>query len=170
MFRKRRPSARGQGLVEYALILTLVAIAIIVILSVVGKQLGEKFCDVIIELGGTPPDSLNVCRAPRIILEGIAGNQTVSGSINVEAVVRTNHGLVTDYTAHTMHVDFYIGDTLVNHEEGWRYCLAGGPDGGAPCNDFSLAGMSSGPHILHVIATDTTTNLTGDVALTFNIG
>ena len=40
----------GQGLVEYALILTLVAVAVIVILSLLGPQLGNKFCQVATDL------------------------------------------------------------------------------------------------------------------------
>ena len=42
MFTTRRSSERGQGLVEYALILVLVATAIIIILSLTGKQVAEK--------------------------------------------------------------------------------------------------------------------------------
>ncbi len=37
---------RGQGLVEYALILLLVAMVVIVVLSLLGDQVGEVFQDV----------------------------------------------------------------------------------------------------------------------------
>ena len=39
---------KGQGLVEYALILLLVAIAVIVILALLGPQIGKIFSNVVI--------------------------------------------------------------------------------------------------------------------------
>jgi pilus assembly protein Flp/PilA len=44
MFRKMQ---KGQGLVEYALILVLVAIVIIVILAILGPAIGDVFSDII---------------------------------------------------------------------------------------------------------------------------
>ena len=44
----------GQGLVEYALLLTLVAIAVIVILSFIGPQVAEVFTNVGETLDGGP--------------------------------------------------------------------------------------------------------------------
>jgi pilus assembly protein Flp/PilA len=41
-----RDDERGQGLVEYALILVLIAIAVIVILQVVGQQTNNAFSNV----------------------------------------------------------------------------------------------------------------------------
>ena len=38
--------SRGQGLVEYALILVLVALTVIVILSVLGQTIGETFSNI----------------------------------------------------------------------------------------------------------------------------
>lgn len=38
---------KGQGLVEYALIIVLVAIVVIVALSIFGPQIGKMFSDVI---------------------------------------------------------------------------------------------------------------------------
>ena len=43
---RERADERGQGLVEYALILILVAIVVIVILSVVGAQTNNVFSNV----------------------------------------------------------------------------------------------------------------------------
>jgi pilus assembly protein Flp/PilA len=40
-------SPRGQGLVEYALILVLVAIAVIVILAVLGPTIGTAYSNII---------------------------------------------------------------------------------------------------------------------------
>ncbi len=41
------PKEKGQGLVEYALILVLVAIVVIVILAILGPAIGEVFSDII---------------------------------------------------------------------------------------------------------------------------
>ncbi|MFN2298965.1 MAG: pilus assembly protein [Anaerolineales bacterium] len=43
----KRMQKKGQGLVEYALILVLVAIVIIVILAILGPAIGNVFSDVI---------------------------------------------------------------------------------------------------------------------------
>ena len=42
----------GQGLVEYALILVLVAIVVIVVLSILGPQIGNVFSQITAVLGG----------------------------------------------------------------------------------------------------------------------
>ena len=47
------PHEEGQGLVEYALILVLVAIVVIAILSLVGPQIANIFCKVTRGLTGT---------------------------------------------------------------------------------------------------------------------
>ncbi|MEM7800246.1 MAG: pilus assembly protein [Chloroflexota bacterium] len=44
------PREDGQGLVEYALILVLVSITVIVLLSLLGDQIGEVFRDITGEL------------------------------------------------------------------------------------------------------------------------
>ena len=41
------PREEGQGLVEYALILVLVAIVVIVILAILGPAIGNVFSDVV---------------------------------------------------------------------------------------------------------------------------
>ncbi len=41
------PKEKGQGLVEYALILVLVAIVVIVILAILGPAIGKVFSDII---------------------------------------------------------------------------------------------------------------------------
>ena len=44
----------GQGLVEYALILVLISIAVIVIMELMGTSIGDIFNQIIGALGGTP--------------------------------------------------------------------------------------------------------------------
>ena len=46
MVRIRKSDERGQGLVEYALILVLVAIVVIAILLQLGPAIGDTFCRV----------------------------------------------------------------------------------------------------------------------------
>ena len=46
------PREDGQGLVEYALILVLVSITVIVVLTLLGDQVGGVFGDVANTLGG----------------------------------------------------------------------------------------------------------------------
>ncbi len=51
---------RGQGLVEYALILALVAVAVIVILTILGPSIGNLFSTTVCGVqsaGGLDPDS-----------------------------------------------------------------------------------------------------------------
>jgi pilus assembly protein Flp/PilA len=45
-------ASRGQGMVEYALILVLVSIVVIVILLTMGNQIGNVFSNVVQALGG----------------------------------------------------------------------------------------------------------------------
>jgi pilus assembly protein Flp/PilA len=42
--------SKGQGLVEYALILVMVAIVVIVILALLGPAIGEVFSDVVSQI------------------------------------------------------------------------------------------------------------------------
>ena len=53
MFYLPRQEEKGQGLVEYALILVLVAIVVIAILAILGPQIGNIFSRVTSGLGGT---------------------------------------------------------------------------------------------------------------------
>jgi pilus assembly protein Flp/PilA len=63
----------GQGLVEYALILSLVAVVVIVILVVLGPQIGQVFSGVHIGLGGAqdstdpPPDCYSTLLLPLMV-------------------------------------------------------------------------------------------------------
>ncbi len=47
------PREKGQGLVEYALILVLVAIVVIAILALLGPQIANIFSQITTGLGGT---------------------------------------------------------------------------------------------------------------------
>ena len=49
---------RGQGLVEYALILVLVAIVVIGVTAVLGQAIHAQFCGIMTGIGGELPDGL----------------------------------------------------------------------------------------------------------------
>lgn len=166
MFTARHTSERGQGLVEYALILVLVAVVIIIILGLTGTQVAAKFCDVAIQLGGKAPDSVTACRAPRVTIDGLSGNQTVSGSIAVEAIIKNNKGQVTSGAS----VQFFIDGVSVRTENLSRYCLGGG-DTNCTGTPYDTHGLSNGKHTFRVVATDTSTtpNLTGETSFSFNV-
>jgi pilus assembly protein Flp/PilA len=53
LFLPREESQEGQGLVEYALILVLVAIVVIAILVIMGPQIGNIFSRITNGLSGT---------------------------------------------------------------------------------------------------------------------
>jgi len=50
---EKRRSDDGQGLVEYALILVLVAVVSIVVLAVMGPSISNVYCEMVTTLGGT---------------------------------------------------------------------------------------------------------------------
>ena len=47
------PKERGQGLVEYALILVLVAVVVIAVLTLLGPLVGQVFSDINAAMAGT---------------------------------------------------------------------------------------------------------------------
>jgi len=57
---KFAPKEKGQGLVEYALILVLVAIVVILVLTAVGEQVGDIFNDVQETLEGAQGQQIEV--------------------------------------------------------------------------------------------------------------
>lgn len=48
----RRAGEKGQGLVEYALILVLIAMVVIVVLTITGPTIGNIFSDIVKDLQG----------------------------------------------------------------------------------------------------------------------
>ena len=48
----RQDGERGQGMVEYALILVLIAVVVIAVLIVLGNQVQNVFCNVAGAIGG----------------------------------------------------------------------------------------------------------------------
>lgn len=146
-------SHRGQGLVEYALIFALVAVAVIVLLAATGQKVGEVLCDVVIRTGAKIPPNIAMCAAPRITIHGLAGGQTVSGSITVEAIIQDDK---LDTTGDITYVDFYIDEVRITHQLTAPYCLEGNDTN---CTPHSTSALSSGPHILRIVAEDADHNV-----------
>ncbi|MFZ0548002.1 MAG: hypothetical protein WAM60_21330 [Candidatus Promineifilaceae bacterium] len=88
MFRRRRiriviepsKSEPGQGLVEYALILSLVALVCILVLTVVGKTVSNTFGEITCTLGGDGGASC-VCVNEQVVITGSCLGTTFAGTI-----------------------------------------------------------------------------------------
>lgn len=52
LFKRLWAEETGQGMVEYGLILALVAVVVIVALTAIGTNIGEKFQEIADKLGG----------------------------------------------------------------------------------------------------------------------
>jgi len=53
MAKQKKDAGKGQGLVEYALILVMVSVVVMAVLTLLGPQVGNVFSTVIAGLGGT---------------------------------------------------------------------------------------------------------------------
>lgn len=78
-----RSDEKGQGLVEYALILVLVAIVVIAILRILGPAVGEVFSEVAGALGHTPITSVSAARTGNDHGNEVDVNVTVSSNTSV---------------------------------------------------------------------------------------
>lgn len=92
-----RDAQKGQGLVEYALILVLVAVVVIAILLTLGPVVGEVFSKVTRVLGGPAPGVLTSISAARtgggngndvVVTITVAKNTSVTATDLVERAVK----------------------------------------------------------------------------------
>lgn len=141
--RKQFRLEHGQGLVEYALILVLVAVVTIVIVGLLGEQIQVIFCDIVLSLGDSAPE-IEACEAPRVVCSGASNGQVFNGGVPLEGIVTDNNGPES-----IQRVEFYVDGNLRQTEYIYHYCLAGTDD---PCPPRSL---SSGTHTLEIKAYDT---------------
>jgi Flp pilus assembly pilin Flp len=142
--------------VEYALILVLVGIVVIVALTTAGEKVRDIFCDVVLNLDAGAATNQPACAAPRV---SFAISGAGPGKINIEAIIKDDKGSTGP---NIVSVAFYIDGTLVNTEHVYKYCLQGG-DG--PCQDYSV---SSGSHTVRAVATDQDGN-TGESSASFTV-
>lgn len=148
----------GQGLVEYALLLVLVALAVFMMLALFGQSISDTYCRITFELTvltNTPGG----CSAPRISLRP---HSEGPGHLNLEAEVIDPDGDPDDPYGAIDRVEFYIDNTNgspVQTEYHHRYCLSGNP-GNQPCGNFDTSGLSPGDHVIIVIVYDDDGNST----------
>jgi len=155
---RRSALEKGQGLVEYALILVLVSVVVIVILSVTGQKITEIFCDITLKIGGQAPN-IQACAAPRVMITGLSNGATVSGPVLLEVLAYDDKG---NTQPNITSVKFYLdgSGTPFHTETGSKYCLAGTNEA---CSGYSF---SPGTHTLRVVITDADSN-TGESSVTF---
>ncbi len=82
-FGLKSPAEKGQGLVEYALILVLVAIVVIAILLTLGPVVGEVYSEVAGVLGYTPITNVSAARTGNGHGNDVAVTVTVSTNTSV---------------------------------------------------------------------------------------
>jgi pilus assembly protein Flp/PilA len=157
MYSTRRLLRKGQGLVEYALILVLVAIIVIVILSSMGGGIQKIFCTVAFKLGTAASALDKACPAPRVSL---LVQSSISGAFRLRAVVADNKGISG---SNIPKVEFYDNGTLINTENNDPYCFHSGDS--TPCDSHSI---TSGAHTIRAVAYDADGN-TGEDSITISV-
>jgi pilus assembly protein Flp/PilA len=147
----------GQGLVEYALILVLVAVVIIAITTLLGETIKGTYCRTVHQL--TPEADLSsACQAPIAMPKLVDSG---SNYINVEVDIYDPDGNQDDPYGAITKVEFYVDSTDSNPiktELSYRYCL-GGNNGTDPCLNFNTNGYSSGRHKIYILAYDSDGNI-----------
>lgn len=128
--RQRAKDRKGQGLVEYALILVLVSIIVIAILTLFGDAVANSYCSVVYALNQTakPP---KICHSPMVTCK--VTNWTAA-TFNLEAVIYDPDE--TDPTR-AQKVEFYRGTidgTPDINQTSYKYCMGTGT---TTCNPHS---------------------------------
>ena len=70
---KIRWQEKGQGLVEYALLLVLIAVVVLGVLVLLGPQISTAYSRVVTALGGTVPHTYTITSGPTITANYSAG-------------------------------------------------------------------------------------------------
>ena len=139
----QRRKEEGQGLVEYSLILLMVAVATVVAVAFFGLSVKNTYCGIMNELPFT--DSPENCGAsvvkPLVIAEG-------PNNLNLEADINDPDADPGDPYGRVNRVEFYIdsmGSSPVQIEHHHKYCLSGNSSG-QPCSSFDTSGLQAGDH------------------------
>lgn len=151
-------SSRGQSLVEYGLVLVLVAIVIVAILAIFGDTVRQTYCRAVYMLA-PDTDLSNACQAPIIVPVG----RQLPNAIDVEARLHDPDGDPNNPYAAIDRVEFYIDDESsppVNIEYQFRYCLGDGNGNANGCDSsYSTSGLSPGRHQVIILAFDNDGNV-----------
>jgi hypothetical protein len=113
MYDELRSAQRGQSLSEYALVLVLVGIVVIVALAAFGTRVQKTYCEIVFSVN--PNAEAPFCEALDVTCV-----QSHS-PFRLEATVQDNAG-----ENNITKVMFYRNGLFQNEELHYRYCLAGG--------------------------------------------
>lgn len=139
--------AQGQGMVEYALILSLVAVVCIVVVTLFGTSIQSTICRVVVQIGN--PGEARAC-----VMGGITEGQRAPDTAPIEAVINPSAASMVQ------NVVFRINGTTVATEAAAKYCMAGGNE---TCNPYSFASLPAGNHVLEIIVNMTNGRSTSQV-------
>ena len=135
---KHRILERGQGLVEYALILVLAAIVVVIVLGLFGERIRNFYCEVVLSIA---PD-----------MDAPACNQ-INVTCNLSSKVGNNVYMYADVVdkagkSDIKSVDWYDNGKYVRTEYYVKYCLGSGDN---PCQPYKAA---DGSHKFSAVAKD----------------
>jgi pilus assembly protein Flp/PilA len=154
-----RDKRKGQGLVEYALILVLVSIVVIAILTLFGDAVANSYCSVIYALnqGQNPP---KVCHSPMLtcsVQQASANNFSLEAKV-IDPDASPTGGVAGNYNGE-ISIQFYVNDqprlrgasSDLAAEITYHYCFPGGNS--ADCDDVTTGQVVRGD-VVKAIATD----------------
>ncbi|MBN1563586.1 MAG: hypothetical protein JXA10_07100 [Anaerolineae bacterium] len=147
--RKPRILERGQGLVEYALILALAAVVVIGVAAVFGRSVQKTYCRAVWSIDAG-------IDAPMCDLIDVECHIISNDPFRLEAIVTDNMG-DNDIKS----VSFSVDGVFNNKEERVKYCLVSG-DG--QCSPY----RNSGKHTFTAVAEDAEGN-TGKCEITATV-
>ena len=135
---KHRTLERGQSLIEYALILVLAAIAVIIVLGLFGERIRSFYCEVVLSIA--PDVDAPACDQITVTCHysGNSGN-----NVYMDAVVIDKAGKDDVKT-----VDWYDNGKYVRTEYYVKYCLG---SGNGPCSAYPA---TNGTHKFSAVAKD----------------
>jgi Flp pilus assembly pilin Flp len=167
---KLQRSERGQGLVEYALVLVFIAVAVIASAALFGQELEQVYCEIVQELNVNDSSGDGDCSAtsggggennnPTDLTVSCVGSPSGSSPFRLEAAVTDNVG--DDNVAR---VEFQLDGNPFNREYNYKYCFKGGND---PCQLYDPSSLSSGTHTIKAVAEDSDGN-TGSCTVSFTV-
>jgi pilus assembly protein Flp/PilA len=146
LFRLKRRDREGQGLVEYALILVLVAIIVIAILTLFGQAVASTYCSVVYTLNPNAK-GVQVCKDP-IVTCIVESNSASAFSVHAKVLDPngTTNGEAGNYD-NRMSVQFYVNNVPRGAAEVfYKYCFPGGNGGSSiPHTGLCDTTPASGP-------------------------
>ncbi len=157
LFNRSKPwlDEGGQGLSEYTLIISLVAIALVVVMTFFGTQLKDTYCSITLQLPFIV-DQSTPCTKP-IVTPTVHSRSP--NHINLEAIVRDPDGDPDNPYGAIAKVEFYMDSTEespVQIEYQYRYCLGAGDN---PCQDYYIGDLSPGGHAVIIKVYDDDGNI-----------